>query len=174
MKYVSAIRPAAGAFALFALSLFAGNAVAQQPRPVTWTFSSRAGQDGTTELVFAAAIDKGFHVYSQHIDPYAGPIPTSFAFQADESYALVDSVLEGESEEVYDPNFEMMLRYFSGRTEFVQKIRLAGDKPVAVSGTITYMVCDDNRCYPPEDLPFRIEAVKAGPASGGKEGGADR
>ena len=37
--------------------------------------------DGTVDLDFHASVEEGWHVYSQLLDPFDGPIPTSFTFE---------------------------------------------------------------------------------------------
>ena len=130
--------------------------LAQTPpaRPVKWTFTVRQTGNGEAELVLTAKMESGYHVYSQDINPDVGPIPTSFVFNPGKTYSLDGKVTEGKAIEIYDPNFEAKLKYFSGEAVFVQKIKTNQKTPFEISGTVTYMVCDENRCYPPEDLAF--------------------
>ena len=127
---------------------------AQTEKPVKWAFTVTQVNSSEAELVFKAKIEKGFHVYSQDINPDVGPIPTTFTFQPGSEYSLAGKVTEGEPIEIYDPNFEVKLKYFSGEAVFVQKVKINGNKPFQVNGTVTFMVCDDRRCFPPEDLGF--------------------
>jgi thiol:disulfide interchange protein DsbD len=57
----------------------------------------------------------------------------------------------------YDPNFEKEVTYFAG--EAVLEADITVDALVApgtynVTGTITYMICNDQMCLPPTDQPF--------------------
>jgi len=150
-------------------------AVAQNPppRPVKWFFTVKQVAVDEAELVFTAKINDGYHVYSQDINPDVGPIPTTFVFNPDKAYSLNGKVSEGKSVEIYDPNFEAKLKYFSGDAVFVQKIKTNGKNPFEVSGMVTYMVCDDNRCFPPEDLAFKFN-VNASGEGAVKSGGASK
>ena len=143
------------------------------PRPVKWFFSVKQVNANEAELVFTAKISDGYHVYSQDINPDVGPIPTTFVFNPDKSYSLDGKVSEGKSVEIYDPNFEAKLKYFSGDAVFVQKIKTNGKKPFEVSGTVTYMVCDEHRCFPPEDLAFKFN-VNASSSEGAKAGSSEK
>src|SRR5436190_17671093 len=118
-----------------------GSAMAQLPSPVKWTFTVQQ-ENGETELVFKATIKEGFHVYSQDISPDAGPIPTSFTFEPAKTYELSGKVTEGKAIEVFDQNFGVNLKYFSGETVFRQKVKVKGTAPVVITGIVTFMVCD--------------------------------
>ena len=95
--------------------------LAQTPpaRPVKWTFTVRQTGNGEAELVLTAKMENGYHVYSQDINPDVGPIPTSFVFNPGKTYSLDGKVTEGKAVEIYDPNFEAKLKYFSGEAVFV-------------------------------------------------------
>ena len=130
-----------------------GHAGAQIPSPVKWSYEVK--QEGNVAtLQFKAFIKTTYHVYSQNNDPDAGPIPTSFTFQPGKEFELDGKVLEGKSIEIFDPNFGVKLRYFSDEAVFTQQIKVKENKPFTVSGVVTFMVCDDTRCYPPEDVSF--------------------
>jgi thiol:disulfide interchange protein len=156
-------------FCLLALNTMAQNA---PPRPVKWFFTVKQVATDEAELVFTAKINEGYHVYSQDINPDVGPIPTTFVFNPDKTYALSGKVSEGKATEIYDPNFEAKLKYFSGDAVFVQRIKTSGKNPFEVSGTVTYMVCDEHRCYPPEDLPFKFSVNVPGKEGAVKAGGS--
>jgi hypothetical protein len=130
-------------------------ATAQIPSPVKWTFT--VIPDGKeAELVFTAVIKTNYHVYSQDISPDAGPIPTSFTFEPSKQFELSGKVAEGKATEYFDPNFGVNLKYFSDTAVFRQKIKLIDTNPFAIKGVVTFMVCDDKRCYPPEDVAFNF------------------
>ena len=54
---------------------------AQIHNPVTWNFAVEGN-----EFVFTADIEEGWHLYSQHLPPDDGPIPTSFNFDKNERH----------------------------------------------------------------------------------------
>ena len=128
-------------------------ATGQLRSPVKWTFT--IVQNGKeADLIFTAVIKTNYHVYSQDINPDVGPIPTSFTFEPSKDYELIGKVTEGKATEVFDPNFGVTLKYFSDTAVFKQKVKLTGTSPFTVKGIVTFMVCDDKRCYPPEDMGF--------------------
>ncbi len=137
---------------------------AQIFEPVKWDFRvDQKGKEAT--LVFTATIDKGWHLYSQFIDD-GGPIPTAFVFDESDKYVLIGSTTEGEPEEYFDPNFEMDLKFFSNKAEFKQKIKVSAAAAFKLSGYVEFMVCDDERCLPPDQVDFSLDITGAGDATG--------
>jgi len=136
--------------------------------PVKWSYSSEKVSDTEAILIFKAEIETHWHLYSQDI-PMAPPA-TTFFFEGDTSlYELVGKVTESEAIEEFDPNFDMVLKYFADEAVFEQKIKLLTDKPVSVKGFLNYMCCDDKRCLPPEDVEFEFPFNGATSASAATE-----
>jgi hypothetical protein len=132
---------------------------AQTPQPVKWSCSVEPGKGDQVTLVMTATIADGWHLYSQDL-PEGGPIKTEFIFESSADFDLIGAVEEGKATDYYDPNFEMQLKYFSHKAVFRQKIVLKNKKTLAISGTVEFMVCDDKRCLPPDEveLAFDIKA----------------
>ncbi|NNM15843.1 MAG: sugar transporter [Bacteroidia bacterium] len=144
-------------FSLSILFLSVYESAAQIPSPVHWEFSVAEVDGDEATLLFKANIDKGWHLYSQHVDPM-GPIPTEFTFKESKEFSLIGDVTEDENdgETVYDPNFEMELTYFSNQAFFYQKVKLNYLGSFKIAGDVGFMVCDDKRCLPPEYVDFNI------------------
>ena len=137
---------------LFAV-LISSMAWSQILEPVKWSFSSEKTGDNEALLTFRADIETHWHLYSQDI-PMAPPA-TTFYFEGDTNlYELVGEVTESEYIEEFDPNFDMVLKYFSDEAVFQQKIKLLTDGPVRVTGAINFMSCDDKQCLAPVDEEF--------------------
>lgn len=131
---------------------------AQILQPVKWKTSVENAGQGTATLVITAKIDKGWHLYSQNIAD-GGPIKTTFTFEPSANYELAGNVSEGKAIEYYDKNFEMDLKYFADQAIFKQKVKLKNSGSFKISGYVEFMVCDDEKCLPPEqvDLTFEIK-----------------
>ena len=123
--------------------------------PVIWEFScTRSGMEATLEM--KAMIASPWHLYST-VTPEGGPVPTEFNFIADPgSYSLMGKVSEPAPVAKYDPGFDLQIKYFSKQVTFRQKIKLNRRSSVTIAGTVTYMVCDDEKCLPPNDVEFKI------------------
>ncbi len=139
--------------AFFLLSLI-GNS--QILKPVTWEFETKKLSENTYELSFIANIDSHWAIYSQQIGE-GGPIPTSFAFDLEEGYTKTGHVTEAEDNKVnkHDPVFDMQVSKFYDKAVFKQLVTVTDSKAV-VSGVLTFMTCDDERCLPPTEVPFEF------------------
>jgi thiol:disulfide interchange protein DsbD len=134
--------------------LLAFPAQGQIQKPVKWSFSSEK-KGNEVVLLLKASVDKGWHLYAQDI-PEGGPIATTFKYNSSPNYTLIGKTSEPAAEEVFDPNFEMKLRYFGGTVVFRQKIKLLSEKSFKAEGTVEFMVCNDQMCLPPEEMEFSI------------------
>ena len=140
------------------LALSTNVAWGQIEDPVEWEFALYPGDNpNEQELVIHAAVDSGWHVYSQDNDPNNGPVPTYFEFQWPEGVEPIGKVKECEPLEEYDPNFMMDLKFFEDdvywwQTVNVQNAQL-GD---SLKGFVLFMVCNESMCLPPEEIPFAV------------------
>ena len=130
--------------------------------PVSWTFSVKDQKAGSATLVLHADIEAGWHVYATELSSDMGPIPTSFSFEPSPHYSLKGNLIEPKPHSEYDPNFQMELDYHSEEATFKQKIKVESDEDFTVSGTLNFMVCDAEKCLPPEDVPFSFHITPKG------------
>ncbi|MCP4552921.1 MAG: thioredoxin fold domain-containing protein [Bacteroidetes bacterium] len=143
-------------------SLFTLSSFSQILEPVTWDFTTIDLGNNEYELVFTAKIDEPWHLYSQKIDMQ--PPATLFVFEENTNIELIGEVSETESVEVFDPNFDMMIRYFSHEAVFKQKIRVLNGISTTVKGFVEFMSCDDTRCLPPAEVDFEFKNIGIGEA----------
>jgi thiol:disulfide interchange protein len=124
--------------------------------PVTWDFRYERKGDNRYEVVITANIEKGSHIYSMDI-PEGGPIPTSFSFDTVPDYTLQGSTWEAvKPEESFDNAFGFKIKSFVDKAEFRHKI--TGNVPsFTVTGTLTFMACNNVTCSPPRDIEFEIK-----------------
>ncbi len=134
---------------LLILLLFAFNGFGQSK--IQWEYSYDS--EGKS-VCFTAKIADGWHLYSQHISNEIGPVPTSFFFENSSAYKLIGEVNEPQPIQKYDETFEAMLDFFEGKVVFQQ--RIAAKKETIVSGYVTYMLCNDSMCSPPNEEKFEI------------------
>ncbi|HRG58411.1 MAG TPA: cytochrome c biogenesis protein CcdA [Bacteroidia bacterium] len=163
-------------FSTFLLFLLIANiGFSQILKPVKWSFSVNRINDCEAELIFKAKIDKGFHVYSQFLDGNDGPVATTFNFEKSKDCNFIGKVIEGKPIEEYDPNFEMKLKFFANEATFKQKIKITNSKAFTIKGYLNYMVCDDTKCLPPEDVDFefKLEAANGKSCTDEKEKKSD-
>lgn len=132
---------------------------AQILNPVHWSASVVKTGNGTAELVVKAAIDKGWHLYTQ--DPGEGPLPTAFVFKPSPDYQLVGKVLESKSIRKYEEAFGTEISFYENEATFRQKINVLNDKAFTITGTVDGMACNDSKCIPldPFKLVFDVKDV---------------
>ncbi len=128
---------------------------AQIVSPVKWTFEQSKISDTEFELKMTATIDKGWHLYSTDL-PEGGPIKTSFNFENLENVELDGEIIPSKkADEVFDPSFQMDLKWFSNEVTFTQKVKVKGAGKI--SGFVEFMSCNDETCTPPEEVEFSFD-----------------
>ena len=137
-------------------------ASAQFYNPVSWEFSQEKIGGDELELTFTASIEGDWYMYSQHISD-DGPVPTTFTFFNAEGIEVLTEVLEPEPIEEFDPNFDMVLKYFKKEVSFTQRIKSVTDSAYTLKGEVMFMTCDPKQCLPPEyvEFAFDIPVAKA-------------
>jgi thiol:disulfide interchange protein DsbD len=63
----------------------------------------------------------------------------------------------GTLEKEYDKNFNSVLKFYSNKVNFVQRVKLKSSAATVVKGTVTFMVCNDRKCLPPKEIPFAVK-----------------
>ena len=135
--------------------------MAQIHDPVTWDFALYDNGDGTLDLDFHATVEPGWHVYSQFLNPFDGPIPTSFTIETEGVQTADTAAAECEPILEYDPNFMLDLLFFEKDVHWVHTVLFPGTIPASIKGYLTFMVCDESKCLPPEDVDFDDDDRKA-------------
>ena len=137
---------------------------AQMHDPVHVSRELRKVSADAVEVVFKAAIDAGWHVYSTDLGS-GGPISATFNVDRLEG-ATLDGSLRAEGKEIkaYDRAFGMELRYFEGQVTFVQSLKLTGGDYV-IEGYLEYGACNDENCLPPSQEEFSYKGQADGAAA---------
>ena len=146
------------------LLLCAATMQAQVYEPVDWKFSVEETSDTEADLVFSATIEEGWHVYATELPSDMGPIPTSVTLDESTDFEIISSPKGGKYKTEYDPNFDMDLNYYDNRAEFRMPIKRIARDEFIVSGYLTFMVCNDEMCLPPDDVDISL-AVKGAASS---------
>jgi thiol:disulfide interchange protein DsbD len=122
---------------------------------IQWYYSYNAQLNA---IEIQATLADGWHLYSQHVANEIGPVPTSFVFEPNDAVKFIGKVNEPQPIQKYDENFEAMLDFFEGKVLFTQ--RLSVKQNTIITGTLTYMLCNDVMCLPPVDEKFKITITK--------------
>lgn len=138
------------------LMMVCGIVAAQMAQPVKMTSKVKMLQGNEAEVIFDAAIDAGWHLYSTQVIP-DGPINATFNVDKIEG-----AKLEGKLKPVgnvikhYDEMFGTEVYYFEHKARFVQKIILTGGK-YSIVGYLQYGACNDQNCLPPTSYEFSFK-----------------
>lgn len=147
----------------FVLLLFAVAVQAQIQDPVKFNSELKILAADEVEVVFTAAIDKGWHVYSTDLGD-GGPISATFNVEKIFGAEVVGKLKPvGKEISTFDKLFEMKVRYFENTAQFVQKLKLTGGA-YQIEGYLEYGACNDENCLPPTQVPFKFSGKAEGAA----------
>ena len=168
------------AFTLILLLLSAALPAALHAQ-VSFTVSQKRVGPAEIDIVFTGRADAGWHVYSTNLPP-DGPNPATFNVDKSRGVELVGGLRHGGGEKrVYDPMFEMELRFFEGQCTFTQRVRLTAPE-YELAGYLEYSACNDQNCLPPTavecalkgtDGPKAAAPAPAAEQTGGADGGGE-
>ncbi|MDR0732476.1 MAG: thioredoxin family protein [Dysgonamonadaceae bacterium] len=124
--------------------LYCCNINAQIREPVQW----RRHINEAGEMVFRATVEKGWHLYDMNL-PEGGPISTSFEFEKVSGADLSGKVYTNSKViSQYEEMFGMTVRWFAENPTFVQKLKITDRAKFQITGSIDYMVCNNENCIP--------------------------
>ena len=147
----------------FVLLLFAVAVQAQIQDPVKFNSELKILAADEAEVVFTAAIDEGWHVYSTDLGD-GGPISATFNVEKIFGAEVVGKLKPvGKEISTFDKLFEMKVRYFENTAQFVQKLKLTGGA-YQIEGYLEYGACNDENCLPPTQVPFKFSGKAEGAA----------
>ncbi|WGD34689.1 thioredoxin family protein [Olleya sp. YS] len=143
----------------FLFGCFAFLSVNAQIEPVKWTTEVEKISDTEYNLIYKAAIEDHWHLYSQTL-PEGGAIPTEFIYDEkalDTNFELVGKANESKSITKFDKVFQMDLTYFDNEATFTQKIKLKNPQVTAIEAEISFQACDDAKCiFESEIVNFQL------------------
>ncbi len=143
-------------------------ALAQILNPVTWNSKIEMTGDAKGEIVFTAAIESGWHVYSHDIDPNVGPSPFEISYDKLEGVKLDGTFKANKAPHAeFDAMFEAELRWWVDEVTIRQAFT-ATAADFKIEGTLSYAACNDQNCIPPTREIFELAGkakVKAAAAA---------
>jgi len=113
--------------------------------------------DKQKELILLRGdIEPGWHLYSAQTPLNAGPIPVEVRIQKNRKIELRKKFVEKlVPTKIFDTNFESDVYIFEENYVGEQKIKIK--KETILNLTVTYMICNDERCLPPIDEVLSIK-----------------
>ncbi len=129
---------------------------AQKLAPVKWSYQAVKTGDKQYNIIVTANVDAPWHIYSQFVKK--GPVPTTVKFAKNPLVLLKGATKEvGKLEKKFDKNFDAVIGSFGGKVQFIQAITLKVATKTKLTGTIEYMVCNEERCLPPTKQSFEVD-----------------
>lgn len=123
--------------------------------PIDWSQEINKLSDTEYELVFKANMEENWHIYSQYLERDDGPLATEVSFlNADKNYSLIGKTSEPKTKPKFDEAFGMEIRYFGGKANLKQKIKLLNTDTKMIKAEVFYQICDNERCLAPETKEF--------------------
>lgn len=123
---------------------------------VQWNFSAKKITGKTYKIHLTPTIQSPWHIYSQD-SPEGGALPTEIRFSKNPLLTFDGEVKEvGKVVSKYGEVFDVNVKYFEGSADFVQTVILKASAKTSVTGSIQYMVCNDEQCLPPKTIRFSV------------------
>ena len=136
-------------FTLFTLTV----SQAQILNPVTFNYSVVKKGTDLYEVHVKAMIDSKWHIYSVN-NPDGGAQATEIKINDGKPVGAIKE--KGKMKTEFEKEFGVNQKYFESAVDFVQLVKLKpGNKKI--TGTVTYMVCNDRQCLPPKEVEFKIK-----------------
>lgn len=139
--------------------LFAAQAQIQDHTQESYSLASKEAKVGEEiDVIFRITIDKDWYIYGSEFEA-EGPYPSSFDFEAHDSYQLVGKVQQINPKKKYDDIWEGNVTYFEKKAEFRQKIKIL-KKDLTIQGSFVFQTCSNvtGQCLPPETVEFSFGA----------------
>ena len=146
-------------FLFVVVTLVVSGVYSQIKDPVSWKYEAKKISSQVYELSITATVERPWHIYSQNTGK-GGPIPTKFTFKTNPLISIAGTTKEsGKLEKTFDKNFNTNVLSYANKVEFVQTVKLKSIVKTNISGTVEYMVCDDQQCLPPTKKSFDIKLL---------------
>ena len=126
---------------------------AQILNPVKFSYSAVKKGNNQYEVHIKSMIEPKWHIYSV-TNPEGGAEATEVKLEGVKTIGKVKEI--GKMKTIYDKEFKMDQRYFENTVDFVQVVGISNGVK-KLSGSVTYMVCNDRQCLPPKEIPFEIK-----------------
>jgi hypothetical protein len=142
--------------AVLALFLGAMTTASAQKDHITWAFSVQNLPNNEANLVITGTLEPGWVTYSQTLESDLGPVPTTITWTTGPHFTAIGKAEEsGGLTKAYDKIFDINVTKFKGTAVFTQKVKIT-DKSKPVTGSIEYMLCNEEMCLPPKLVNFTI------------------
>ncbi len=128
--------------------------------PTRWEGRLQRLNENDFQLDLKVRLEPSWYTYSQFLEE-DGPIPTSIHIDAAEGLELLGEPQESGPHRIeeHDSFFDMDLVKFKEEAVFSRRFRLA-DPQQSLTGYLEFMVCNETKCLPPDEVTFRIDPAE--------------
>ena len=85
-------------------------------------------------------------------------MPTKISFNKNPLIVKEGKTKEtGKMEKINDKVFGVQVFYYSGKVVYSQVVKVKGSVRTNITGTVSFMVCDDTQCLPPTKKTFDLK-----------------
>jgi len=144
---------------LFVVLLSLGTAAFSQmgsAKQVNWSFTSKKIGDKKYEVRITAIINGNYHMYAIN----AGvdlPAPTKISFAQNPLLNIQGKTIEqGKKITKFESIWDGKVNYFEKTVTFIQLVNTKTAAKTNLNGKVEFMVCNDQACLPPSEVPFKI------------------
>lgn len=126
---------------------------AQILNPVSFNYAVVKKGTDLYEVRVKAILEPKWHIYSV-TNPDGGAQATEIKINEGKTVGAVKE--KGKMKTAFEKEFGVNQKYFESTVDFVQLVKLKpGNKKI--TGTVSYMVCNDRQCLPPKEVEFKIK-----------------
>lgn len=146
------------------LLLAFANGNAQILEPVKWSSKTEKVSDTEYKLVFTAAIEPEWHMYSQ-FTPDGGSLPIELTFKNQKgNYNLIGKATESATTRQFNDVFGVDEIFFTKKAVLTQRVQILNTNITKIEAKIDYQVCKQVCINLKKDFEFAIPTTIAAPA----------
>jgi hypothetical protein len=125
-------------------------------KQVTLSYASKKLGDKKYEVSITATIAGNFHLYAQDAG-VDGPVPTKITFTPNPLLTAEGKIKEtGKKITKVEEVWGGKVNFYEKTVTFTQIVNAKSKAKTSMNGKIEFMVCNDEVCLPPAEVPFKI------------------
>jgi thiol:disulfide interchange protein DsbD len=125
-------------------------------KQVKWEFSAKKLADKKYEVSMTATINGNYHLYAMNAG-VEGPSPTTISFTPNPLLTFQGKPLEkGKKITKLEEVWGGKVNFFEKTVTITQLVNTKTAAKTNLNGKIAFMVCNDEVCLPPSEVPFKI------------------
>ena len=125
-------------------------------KQVNWSFTSKKIGDKKYEVRIIATINGNYHMYAINSGVDL-PVPTKVSFTQNPLLNIQGKIIEqGKKITKFESIWDGKVNYYEKTVTFIQLVNTKTAAKTNLNGKVEFMVCNDQACLPPSEVPFKI------------------